>query len=81
MTVSSLPAQGFRNVFSEGLERGGLQFPSLALADFNGDGRVDVAATGANPGATSIAIFLGKGDGTFTLGRVDCGPTRRCECC
>ena len=37
---------------------------SLALCDFNGDGKPDLAV--ANPGAESIAILLGKGDGTFS---------------
>jgi hypothetical protein len=33
---------------------------ALAVADFNHDGNLDVAATGAN-----LQIFLGNGDGTF----------------
>ena len=32
-------------------------------ADFNGDGRLDLAVS--NAGASSVSIFLGKGDGTF----------------
>jgi hypothetical protein len=33
----------------------------LALGDFNGDGKLDAAATGS----AGVAILLGKGDGTF----------------
>ena len=33
-------------------------------ADFNGDGKLDLAV--ANAAASSVTIFLGKGDGTFS---------------
>ena len=35
-------------------------------ADFNGDGKLDLAV--ANAAASSVTIFLGKGDGTFSDG-------------
>ena len=35
----------------------------FAIADFNGDGNLDIA--GINLGFTTVSIFLGNGDGTF----------------
>lgn len=37
--------------------------PSLAFADFNGDGKVDVIAP--LQGETTLALYLGNGNGTF----------------
>jgi hypothetical protein len=37
---------------------------SVVVADFNGDGFLDIAI--ANQGDDSISVFRGKGDGTFT---------------
>jgi hypothetical protein len=36
----------------------------VAVADFNGDGKLDIAAT--NEGGSNVSIFLGKGDGSFS---------------
>jgi hypothetical protein len=38
----------------------------VAVADFNGDGKLDIAATDFNSG--NIQILLGNGDGTFNVG-------------
>jgi Bacterial Ig-like domain (group 3)/FG-GAP-like repeat len=37
-------------------------------ADFNGDGIPDLAVIWSNNGPSSVTIFFGKGDGTFTTG-------------
>ena len=42
---------------------GVLDVGNLALGDFNGDGKLDLAVT--NPGTDQISILLGSGDGTF----------------
>ena len=38
---------------------------SMALGDFNGDGKLDVVT--ANAGSNNVSIVLGSGDGTFAL--------------
>jgi hypothetical protein len=37
----------------------------IALGDFDGDGRTDIAAVGINVGAGAISLHRGRGDGTF----------------
>ena len=37
---------------------------AIAVGDFNGDGKMDLAVTNAND--NTVSVFLGKGDGTFT---------------
>lgn len=39
----------------------------LRLADFNNDGRLDIAAFSSDPADDTLTIFTGDGDGTFTL--------------
>ncbi len=51
---------------------------SLAIADFNGDGKLDIAAASYYPGnySSNVYILLGKGDGTFQAPvTVDAAPT------
>jgi hypothetical protein len=40
---------------------------SIAVADFNGDGKLDLAV--ANYDDVSISILFGKGDGTFAISK------------
>jgi uncharacterized protein (TIGR03437 family) len=50
------------------LDVNGLLPSSVAAGDLNGDGIPDLAAvllTGVNQGSATLAVFLGKGDGTF----------------
>jgi len=37
----------------------------LVAADFNGDGKLDLALTNGNDGTNTVSIFLGNGDGTL----------------
>src|ERR1700730_2764672 len=41
----------------------GLKPASVIAADFNGDGKLDLAV--ANSSSNTVSILLGKGDGTF----------------
>ena len=41
----------------------GSQPDSVALGDFNGDGKIDLAV--ANRGSNTVSILIGNGDGTF----------------
>src|SRR5262249_11705326 len=40
-------------------------FVATAAADFNGDGKLDIAAVNRATTPPSVSILLGKGDGTF----------------
>ncbi|MGA7853207.1 MAG: FG-GAP-like repeat-containing protein [Candidatus Acidiferrales bacterium] len=42
----------------------------FSVADVNGDGIPDVLVTGANAEGTTVQIFLGQGNGTFTAGEL-----------
>jgi uncharacterized protein (TIGR03437 family) len=55
---------------------------TLAAADFNGDGRFDIAATLAdhqNFNSAGIAVLLGNGDGTFRSPLFDSEPASQIE--
>jgi hypothetical protein len=48
---------------------GGCDATSIAIADLNGDGKLDIAVTTANPNGigcgTAVSVLLGNGDATF----------------
>ena len=54
--VSFLPPQNFTV--------GSLPFNAV-LADFNGDKILDMAVANSNPGAATVSVLMGNGDGTF----------------
>src|SRR5260370_15069730 len=44
-------------------------FPrSVAVGDFNGDGRLDLAVANFVSGGNNVSVLLGNGDGTFQTG-------------
>jgi hypothetical protein len=57
-----LPSFGLPVNYGVGLAGG-----AAAAADFNGDGRLDLAA--ANSGNNTVSVLLGNGDGTFQAAR------------
>ena len=64
MTVNSRPALGFAPVSGSYTFPVGLDPRSLAVGDFNGDGRADLAI--ANFGGNNVTVLLGNGAGGFT---------------
>jgi hypothetical protein len=57
-------APGLEFNFSSSMNSGGSIPYAMAVADFNGDGKPDFAVS--NEQSNTIAVFLGKGDGTFS---------------
>jgi hypothetical protein len=53
----------------------GNQYRTLAIADVNKDGRLDIVLIGTNAFTSSVVVLLGNGDGTFQPGIVSVGPT------
>src|SRR6266700_2147560 len=65
--ATTLPSPARAQTISFVTERdfptGGYDPASVAVGDFNGDGKLDLAA--ANYNSKSVAVLLGNGDGTF----------------
>src|SRR5205085_747446 len=65
--ILAFPASGLGLVFSSALTYSvGTNPRGLVAADFNGDGKTDLAV--ANAGSSDVSILLGNGDGTFQAG-------------
>jgi hypothetical protein len=62
-TPGSAQTVSFRNAAGSPVAIGG-RLSSVAAADFNGDGRLDVAVVNGQQNA--VAVFLGSGNGTFS---------------
>jgi hypothetical protein len=67
-TPNSTSLNGPGNVFLTAQTIGtGLQLPEFAIADFNGDGKLDLALPYPCSGC-GVVVSLGNGDGTFQAG-------------
>jgi hypothetical protein len=64
-TPGSAQTVSFRPAAGSPVAIGG-RLSSIAAADFNGDGRLDVAVV--NGQQNTVAVFLGSGNGTFSPG-------------
>jgi hypothetical protein len=56
----------FKSAVGYGFDEGAPELYGLAIADFNRDGKLDVAF--ADNIKATVRVFLGKGDGTFSAG-------------
>jgi len=54
--------------FNQGITGGDVTGAGLLAADFNGDGKLDLAVMGACVNNCGTTILLGNGDGTFKVG-------------
>src|SRR5439155_1131608 len=66
-TVSVLLGNGDGTFHAAALYGVGLNPQSVAVGDFNGDGKADLAV--ANAGSNTVSVLLGNGNGTFQAAR------------
>jgi hypothetical protein len=62
-SISANVATGITFAQRVDLSTGGTNSISIAMADFNGDGKLDIAVSNEN--SNTITVFLNNGDGTF----------------
>src|SRR5260370_386173 len=66
-------------VYSQPATGGDVILGTLATADFNGDGKLDLAVVGDYVSSGGVTIVLGNGDGTFTAAGPHLEPTGECH--
>ena len=62
-------------VFAQGAVGGDVILGTMAAADFNGDGKLDLAVVGDYVSSGGATILLGNGDGTFTVAGPNLDPS------